>query len=223
MNRSFLIFHKIQFNLKENGFAHVAKKLSTEFWKEITKGGEHLFYVDSEDIIDDIQELNKKIDIQSFRARKDIPINDIEDLKQFVKKKYMNTETCEYYLDQLLEIFQNGGEITVGRLDDRIVGFLWRIHSHDRYQSYFRLFPMLPNDGLVFAGYALPEYRGMNIIPTLIRYNSLLLKKEGARRVLATCKEWNTSSQRCILKGKLKQIRTARPFSIFGKQFVIWY
>jgi len=223
MNNFFFIVYKIQFNIKEHGIAYLIRKFFDKLWKEITKGRQFLFSINSENISSGTIGMNKDLDIETFRSRNDIPNECMEDLKQFVRKNHMNEKTCNYYLDKLLEIFQNGGEITVGRIDGKIVGFLWKIHSHDNYQCHFNLFPLLPNDGLVFAGYALPAYRGINVIPTLIRYNSQLLKKEGVKRVFATCKEWNYSSRRCILKAGLNQIALARPLKIFGKQFVIWH
>ncbi len=223
MNNIFLIIHKIKIDVKENGIVFLINKLFSKFWKEFTKGRQYLFSIDCDHIFPEKIKMTNSVGIESFRSKDEISPKCLEDLKQFVKKKHMDEKTCNHYLDKLLEIFKIGGEITVGKIDGKIVGFLWKIHSYNNYQQHFELFPLLPQDGLVFAGHALPSYRGKGIIPTLIQYNSVLLKQEGAKRIFATCKEWNQSSRRCILKAGLNQIALGRSIHFFGKRIVVWY
>ena len=134
----------------------------------------------------------------------------------------MKEKTCRIYLQSLFNPFQDGAEISVAIIDDKIVGYLWKMHAHDNYEPHFNLFPLLPRDGLILGGHVLPEYRSLGILTELMRHNSRLLREEGVERIFGMCKEWNQPSRRGILRSGLQLIGTARSIGIMGKRIIIW-
>jgi hypothetical protein len=224
VQKTSFVLQKVAYNIKEYGTVHLIRKLADTLWREIAQGGEHLFYIINDHLLfgNAYSSGPAELVVERFRLKSEISVTAMNDLRQFVEKKYMREDVSRMYLDKLLQLFDDGAELTIGRLDGKIVGYLWQMHAEGHYTPYFRLFPLLPADGLVFGAHTLYRYRGLGILPTLIRYNCALLMESGARRVFATCKQWNQSSQRGILKAGMRYLNSARAVSLMGKRIVIW-
>ena len=208
---------------REHGVVYLMSVSARRMWNEVAHGEEHVFYFDRQNLSNENDEYPRTegLETERYRKRADVPLESINDLKWFIRKKYMGERICQYYLERLLDVFNYGGEIAVGKLDGKIVGYIWKIHGDANYHRYFNLLPLVPRDGVLIGGHVLPMYRGRGIFPTLMRYAGLLLVEEGAERIFGTCKEWNHSSRRGILKSGMRYLCTARSIGILGKRFII--
>lgn len=222
MGKYSVYLHKLYWNINEQGISGSFRKLLYGFWRELFHGSEHLFYLDLSHIPDKELHIPQNVQIDTFIKKEDIPEQIMDSLKDFVRKKGMKEEFEEYYLGKILNLYKHGAALYVAKVDNKPAAYLWSITDKGNYTPYFSFFTLVPEDALLFGGVTLPPYRGKGLVPMLIRHGAYCSKKNGKKRVYATCKTWNISSFRCIVKAGLKEITIARGVRVFGKRIAIW-
>lgn len=222
MNKYRLYCNKLLWNVREKGIVEPVRRAFREVSREIVAGGQHLFFSPCAELPEAEFSLSDSVTIERYPTREAIPRAYIDMLAMHVRKKHMREEVVAYYLERLLGLFNDGASLSIAIEDDRIGAHLWSLRSSGNYTKYFPFFPIANEDAVVFAGFVHPGFRGQNLMPALIRFNVEGLRREGMRQVFASCKVWNESSSRCIVKGGLRWFGTARPLKIFGRRIVIW-
>jgi RimJ/RimL family protein N-acetyltransferase len=217
-----LILHKIYWNIKEERFISSIMKLLNGIWREIFQGSEHLFCLDLSKFPGNESPVSHDVQIDTFTKKEEMPEYILYSLKGFVQKKGMKEEFMNYYLEKILNTYKDGGKMYVAKVNNKLAAYLWSITEKGNYTPYFSLFPLAPGDTLLFGGLTAPPYRGQGLVPMLIRHGANLAKKDGKKRIFATCKVSNRSSFRCIIKAGLKEITVARGLTVFGRRIVLW-
>lgn len=222
MNNSRLLCEKILWNVREQGIIEPVRRAFCEISREVLAGGQFLFSSLYAELPGAKLSTPKSMMIERYLNKEAIPVAYLDMLAAHIRKEHMREEIVTYYLDRFLRLFPDGASLSIAIVDGQIGAHLWSLRSSGNYPKYFPFFPLFNEDALVFAGYAHSGFRGKNLMPALIRFNAEVLRREGVRQIFASCKVWNEPSKRCIVKGGLRCIGTARSFRIFGRRIVIW-
>lgn len=214
--------HKLYWNIKEEGIFVSFTKLFYRIWRELLHGSENLFYLDLSNLPYKEPNIPDNFKIDTFTKREEIPEQILDSLKDFVRKKGMKKEFEDYYVGKIFNLYKDGATMYVAKVDSKPAAYLWSITDKGNYTPYFAFFPLVPEDVLLFGGVTLPPYRGQGLMPMLIRHGAYRAKNDGQKVVYATCKVWNTSSFRCIVKAGLIELTIARGVRLFGKHIAIW-
>jgi len=132
----------------------------------------------------------------------------------------MKAEAVDYYLESLLGLFRDGGELWVAKYNHQFASYFWTFRGG---YSHISMLPLTSEDVDTIGSFTFPEYRGLKILPALVKYASYRLKKEGAQRLYAYSNLWNKSSIRSFAKIGLEILGIGRQFRIMGRTLVIWY
>jgi hypothetical protein len=222
MIRPSRIFDKSLRNLREHGVFGLMKTLPRHLFKKLGHGNEYICYIDCERIADEDFLLNESMTIDIVHRKDDISREDLESLRNFVIKNHMKEENVEYYLDNLLSLFRDGGVLWLLRKRGILAAYFWSINNKGNYTPYFYFFPLCEGDTVLFAALTLHDWRGHGLLPALIRYATVRLKKEGMKRIFSSCKVWNRASHRTMLKSGYVDFATARKMDILGQRIVLW-
>jgi RimJ/RimL family protein N-acetyltransferase len=222
MNKFSFLARKILWNVREHGFVGLLIKLSVTVRQEIFQGSEYVLLYDYGRTSEKEFRFPDSITFDSAHKKDDLSREDLESLRRFVAKPHMRKEDVDYYLENVLKLFQHGGVLWIAKKRGVLATFLWSYNKNSNYTPHFYFFPLCTDDAVIVAAYTLHEWRGQGMVPALFRYATKQLKKEGIKRIFASCKVWNKPSYRTCLKVGFLYIGTARKLDILGRRIIIW-
>jgi hypothetical protein len=222
MNPYVLLFQKLIWNIREHGLVNLLSTLLIAIWRKIFWDAEYILYVDCTQLLDEGFSLPGKITIERYAQEKELPTDCLDQLKLFIYKKHMKEDHVNYYLREILNLFDDGGVLWLAKINHQVAGYGWSILEKNNYFPHFSYFPLSPHDGILLAGYTLPIYRGQRVVPTIIQYAALQLKKEGVQRLYARQKIYNKAGISSTTNAGLKRIGTVRSISLSGRSSIIW-
>lgn len=222
MNRYSLLFQKLLWNVREDGVAETVRRGAGMIRQELFQGSEHVMCFDVDAMPEEAVPTGGEISIAHYARREDIPAGQLEQLRSIVRKRHMPEEMVQHYLDYLLRMFDDGGEICLALCNGEVAGFIWIFRASGNYREYFQFFTITPRDGVLCAAFTRPEYRGRGILPTLNRFGFQVAKARGMQYVYASCKTWNAASYRGLVKAGMQRVGTARYLKVLGRYVVVW-
>jgi RimJ/RimL family protein N-acetyltransferase len=100
-----------------------------------------------------------------------------------------------------------------------VVGIFWTLIGG--FDGFYSGLPIFPNDAVFLAGETFSEFRGRNVMPTMMSLVLLKLKEAGVSRVYAGSHVKNAASKRTISK-VFKRLGTLRSLKFCKWHIAIW-
>ncbi|AJE02805.1 GNAT family N-acetyltransferase [Geobacter pickeringii] len=216
------MLQKLLWNVREDGVAETVRRGAGMIRQELFYGSEHVLCFDVDAMPEEAVPTESGIAIAHHVRREDIPARHLEQLRSIVRKRHMPEEVVQHYLDYLLRMFSDGGELCLALCNDEVAGFIWIFRASDNCREYFQFFTITPRDGVLCAAFTRPEFRGRGVFATLNRFGFRVAKREGMQYVYASCKTWNTASYHGLVKSGMQRVGTARYLKVLGRYIVVW-
>lgn len=151
------------------------------------------------------------IKIESKTDEKQIEKDDLNSLIEHIGELII--------LTQLKERFTKKAVLWVIKSDGNLAGYVWSI-GQSTFDPYY--LPLCDNDVFLFDGSVLPQYRGRNIYPQLLKNVLYGVKRMGFSRAICDAYVWNISVQKSFLKVGLKKLGVVRKYRFWGRNFILW-
>ena len=220
MNKINLFFQKIIWNVSEDGLLKTSRRMINVGWRKIFQEKVLVSYINCTMLPDDEFLLPDNIEVERYKKLEDLPAVFMDRLRSSIKRKFMKAEAVDYYLDSLLGLFREGGELWVAKYNQQFASYFWAFLGG---YSLIAMLPLTSKDVDTIGSFTFPEYRGHKILPTLVRYASFKLREEGAQRLYGYSNIWNKSSIHSFANIGLEILGIGRQFRILGRTIVIWF
>lgn len=215
-----LIYHKLIWKVREEGLLNLIHSMFLSGWRKFFQNKVEMVYIDCSRLKNEEYHLPEHLEVERYDKRAAVSPAFVEVLRLSIKKKYMQENFVDYYLEKFFELFNNGGVLWVAKYKKREAAYFWTIRGG--YPTSF-MFPISSRDADMAAGYTFLEYRGLGIIPQLYRNVGWQLGNEGVQRLYALFYVWNNSSRRALIKaGGYRKVGKGRKVKIAGRIIVIW-
>lgn len=199
---------------KKYGLKQSIKRMKEKSYQYIFEKTDFVFYNDLTLLdIHDLQNL-QNITIESITKEKEIKKEDLNSLIEHIGE--------EIILTQLKERFAKLAVLWMIKVDGKLAGYVWSIGKSTYKCPCPYYFPLCDNDVFLFDGSVLPQYRGRNLYPLLLKHVLYGVKKMGFIRAICDAHEWNVSVIKSFSKAGLKKLGTVRKYSLMGHEFVLW-
>jgi len=222
MNKFTIIFHKLLWNFREHGILNLLHKASIILWRASFLSAEHVFFLDCTQLAGGEFYLPRNLKVQRYGKKEDLPKDILDKLKFQIQKKGMGEEIVEHYLKNLFTLFRDGGVMWVAIMENELAGYFWTLFDKDNYAPYFQQFPLSSGEAVYLAGLIFPNYRGLGIFASMLRYVAFQVKEDGIQSIFTRVKVWNKASARALVKAGFNIIGTQRQINVFGRCIIIW-
>jgi hypothetical protein len=122
-------------------------------------------------------------------------------------------------LANMRERFQRGAVLWLIRVEGTLAGYGWTLRGRTIEPHYF---PVGVDDVHLFDFHVLPQFRGLGMNPTLVKYILGNLAAAGGRRALIEAAEWNSPQLSSLSKTPFRRIGQARKYDLFDRTIVVW-
>lgn len=211
-----LKFYYIRFirYYKRHGLLQTIERIIEKSLQALFKNDYIVFYYDL--LLFDEHEAQKppNITIESITKENKIEKEDLNGLIEHIGE--------EITLIELKERFAKLAVLWMIKVDGKLAGYVWSIGKSTYKCPGPHYFPLCDNDVYLFDGSVLPQYRGRNLFPLLLKHVLYGVKKLGFIRVIFDAHEWNVSVHKSFSKVGMKKLGVVRKYRFWGRNFLLW-
>lgn len=209
-------FYYIRFSryFRKYGLKQSIKRMIEKSYQNIFKKNDFVFYQDLTLVnVQDTQN-PQNIIIESITRENEIEKEDLNSLIEHIGEEIILTE--------LKERFAKLAVLWMIKVDGKLAGYVWTIRKSTYKCPCPYYFPLCDNDVFLFDGSVLPQYRGRNLYPLLLKNVLCGVKRLGFIRAICDAHEWNGSVQKSFSKAGLKKIGVVRKYRFWRHDFLLW-
>jgi hypothetical protein len=148
-------------------------------------------------------EKNEKAEFnQSEKYLRYLTLQDLPKLERLLKiqRKQETVFMPSFNIEEAAERLRRGESCVIWEENEEIIGYNWYVLNKKFIHEISATLILKPDEVYSYNGYVNPSQRGKNILPNIVRFGDIELKKSGVRRKIAIIMGWNDSVKKVAHK-----------------------